>query len=93
MACGRRAAELARRALIERIRAWQARYDRDENDWGLFEGDIQNFSRAGLEIARAVKTELSGWTVIYFDEAALDLHPDGPRELFEYEIGPSTSSG
>ena len=74
-------------ALIERIRAWQDWYDRDENDWGLFKGDVQAFSQEGLVIARAVKSALPDWTVVYFDEAAAERSPDGAaRMLFEYEV-------
>ena len=72
--------------LILRIRAWQAWYDRDEDDWGLFKGDVEAFSNEGREIARALKAELPDWTVVYFDKAASERHPDGPRTHFEYEI-------
>lgn len=54
------------------------------------ESDWTNFSAEGLAIARAVKTELPGWTVFYFDEARACVVPlDGKRRLpstVEYEI-------
>jgi hypothetical protein len=73
--------------LIDRIRRWQAWYDRDENDWGVFKGDIEAFSDEGREIARAVKAALPDWTVAYFDEAASEsASDDTPRTVFEYEV-------
>lgn len=75
------------RALIERVRAWQAWYDRDENDWGLFKGDVAAFSLEGLAVARAVKAELPDWTVVYFDAAAAErCGREAERTVFEYEV-------
>ena len=74
-------------ALIDRIRAWQAWYDRDENGWGLFKGDVDAFAAEGLAVARAVKAALPDWTVVYFDEAARVGAAEGAaREVFEYEV-------
>jgi uncharacterized protein YfaT (DUF1175 family) len=73
--------------LIDRIRQWQAWYDRDQNDWGLFNGDVEAFSNEGREIARAVKAALPDWTVVYFDEAAsASASDDAPRAVFEYKV-------
>jgi hypothetical protein len=73
--------------LIQRIRDWQAWYDRDEDKWGVFRGDVAALSAAGLEIARAVKAELPDWTVVYFDMAAAEgAEKDGPRSAFEYAV-------
>lgn len=73
--------------LIDRIRQWQAWYDRDENDWGVFKGDVEAFSDEGREIAHAVKAALPNWTVVYFDEAALASARDGAtKAVFEYEV-------
>ena len=74
-------------ALVERIRAWQAWYDRDENSWGLFGGDVVAFSAEGLAIAKAVKAVLPDWTVVYFDEAkSARREKDADRSAFEYEV-------
>lgn len=74
-------------ALIQRIRAWQAWYDRDEDKWGLFRGDVVAFSAEGLAIARAVKAALPDWTVVYLDSAAAERAEEGgPRAAFEYEV-------
>ena len=71
-------------ALIQRIREWQAWYDRDEDNWGLFRGDVAAFSAEGLAIVRAVKAALPDWTVVYFDEAASErAGKNGPRSAFE----------
>jgi hypothetical protein len=73
--------------LIERIRAWQAWYDRDENDWGLFKGDVAAFSAEGLAVARAVKAVLPDWTVVYWDDAAWEQDgKDKERGAHEYEV-------
>lgn len=52
-------------------------------DW-----DPEAFSRFGLFLARQVKRELPGWTVVYFDESKLVRAPDHIQERseFEYEI-------
>ncbi len=73
--------------LIDRIRRWQAWYDRDENDWGVFKGDVEAFSDEGGAIAHAVKAALPDWTVVYFDAAASEsASDDAPRTVFEYEV-------
>jgi len=73
--------------LIQRIRNWQASYDRDEDKWGLFRGDVAALSAEGLAIARAVKAALPDWTVVYFDDAALEqANGEGQRSAFEYEV-------
>ena len=53
--------------------------------------DYSEFSKEGREISHAIKTELPDWTVIYFDEGALDQCIDddigiNAREKYEYEI-------
>lgn len=73
--------------LVSRIKAWQRWYDRDENDWGIFKGDLQAFSAEGLAIARALKRELPDWTVVYFDDDACEnAASNAPRIEYEYEI-------
>jgi hypothetical protein len=37
------------------------------------------FSREGLSIAKAVKAELPGWTVVYCDEALASANLEGRR--------------
>lgn len=50
--------------------------------------DVAAFSQTGRELASEVKRQLPDWTVVYFDaEASAMCVVDGPRELFEYEIG------
>ena len=75
-----------------RILAWQDWYDRcdDEEDPGYADFDRAAFAAEGLAIAKAVKTGLPDWTVIYFDEAkpTLGWKPGQPRDHFEYEITP-----
>lgn len=82
-------------ALVERLRCWQAHYEAvedaiEEENRLPRESDWTNFSAEGLAIARALKAELPGWTVFYFDEAKACVVPlDGKRRLrstFEYEI-------
>lgn len=82
--------------LMARIYTWQAWYDREcTNYLPVNELDVVAFAAEGLAIARAVKAELSDWTVIYFDEAGLaqarlqssTLQLDArDRGKFEYEI-------
>jgi hypothetical protein len=82
-------------ALVERLRLWQAHYEAiedavDEENRRHRESDWTKFSAEGLAIARAVKAELPGWTVFYFDEAKACVVPfDGKRRrpsAVEYEI-------
>ncbi len=73
-------------ALAAQIRAWQLRYEANR-DWdGDYSFDVETSAREGLAIAREVKRELPGWTVIYFDEWAYKQNRDGPREVYEYAI-------
>lgn len=82
-------------ALLQRLADWNARYeDRcDPLDYEDLTGsrfDFVAFSAEGLDIARAVKRELPGWTVTYWDEAldwflARDPRSYNPAEA-EYEI-------
>jgi hypothetical protein len=83
------------RALVERLRRWQARYESieeaiEEENRLRRESDWTDFSAEGLAIARAVKAELAGWTVFYYDEAkACSVPLDVKRRLsrtFECEI-------
>ncbi len=60
--------------LARRLAAWNDRYDDhcdplDYEDVGGQRFDFVAFAAEGLEIARAVKRELPGWTVTYWDEA------------------------
>lgn len=49
--------------------------------------DLEAFAAEGLEIARAIKAELPGWTVVYHDEAAAQRSgSDAPRRAYEYEV-------
>ena len=82
-------------ALIQRLAEWNARYeDRchplDYEDVTGSRFDFVAFSAEGLELARAVKRELPGWTVTYWDEAldwflARDPRSYDPAKA-EYEI-------
>lgn len=82
-------------ALTRRLADWNARYeDRchplDYEDITGSSFDFVAFSAEGLEIARAVKRELPGWTVTYWDEAldwflARDPRSYDPAKA-EYEI-------
>lgn len=83
--------------LRERLRAWQRRFDqwypRPWSEPGEFPPfDIRDFSREGLEIAKAVKEELPDWTVIYFDEMrhgdVIFRGASEDRSYFEYEVTP-----
>jgi hypothetical protein len=82
-------------ALVQRLADWNARYeDRchplDYEDPTGARFDFVAFSAEGLDIARAVKRELPGWTVRYWDEAldwflARDPRSYDPAKA-EYEI-------
>jgi hypothetical protein len=49
--------------------------------------DLDTFAAEGCAIARAVKAELPGWSVVYFDEAAAARAKyQGTPEEFEVEI-------
>ena len=82
--------------VVQRILEWQRRYnyeapppfDREGYVWGSF--DVEDFSRQGLDIARALKTQLPDWTVVYFDLHKLfeanQLGKGEDRSYYEYEI-------
>ena len=69
------------KALAERIAAWQTRFDREAGMEGF---DAAGFAAEGLAVARAVKAELPGWTVVYYDQARAQAQK--PGEPFEYEV-------
>ncbi|HYN38354.1 MAG TPA: hypothetical protein VES39_03790, partial [Rhodospirillales bacterium] len=60
-------------ALLQRLAAWNDRYEACDpqayEDVGGGRFDFVAFAAEGLEIARAVKRALPGWTVLYWDEA------------------------
>jgi hypothetical protein len=79
--------------LLKRLLAWQGWYNHFEWPEGFSEAppgfDIDSFSAEGLAIAKAVKTELPDWTIIYHDEAKCFRGPhllDRPRAEFGHEI-------
>jgi len=55
---------------------------------------LEEFSQKGLIVARALKTELPTWTIIYYDDAAAARHEDddwpfsesAAADPWEYEI-------
>lgn len=67
--------------------AWQAFYEHQPTQEPMPEKELKWFSVRGLVIAKAIKTELPDWTVIYFDEGKI-RHGDlqQPRSEFEYEV-------
>lgn len=79
-----------------RLAAWQDWFERDYENYlppsqRTKSFDFDAFSREGLEIAKAIKTELPEWTVVYFDEArsrAWVRTTDENARPFEYEIVP-----
>jgi hypothetical protein len=80
-------------ALRERLSAWCNRYELNEDYLPGAEGsfDYAGFSADGLAIAKALKTELPDWTVVYFDEremrAALAKQISTPeRASYEFEV-------
>lgn len=82
-------------ALAQRLADWNARFeDRchplDYEDLTGSRFDFVAFSAEGLELARAVKRELPGWTVTYWDEALDWFLAREPRNYdparAEYEI-------
>lgn len=81
--------------LRARLAAWNDHYDAhcDPGDYEDVSGmrfDFVAFSAEGLSIARAVKRELPGWTVTYWDEALDWYLSRDPRSYnparAEYEI-------
>lgn len=81
--------------LVQRLAEWNARYEDlchplDYEDVTGSRFDFVAFSAEGLDIARAVKRELPGWTVTYWDEALDWFLARDPRSYdparAEYEI-------
>ena len=72
--------------LVARLRAWQAGYDASDALEPAHELDAGAFGAEGLAIARAVKAELTDWTVVYFDEARSGGLPTPAQESQQYEI-------
>lgn len=78
--------------LKQRLSVWCANYEKsefylppEERRNGQF--DLIAHGKEGRDIARAIKAELPDWTVVYFDEAVLEIvGRDAPRGSFEYEI-------
>jgi hypothetical protein len=52
--------------LRERLARWCVRFQRSFER----EIDLDTFAAEGRAIARAVKTELPDWSIVYFDDAA-----------------------
>lgn len=82
-------------ALRSRLSAWNDRYEdnchpRDYEDVCGMKFDFVEFAKEGLEIARAVKRELPGWTVVYWDEGLDWFLARDPRNYdparCEYEV-------
>lgn len=87
-------------ALRRRIRDWQEVYDaHDDVDGPPL--DVGPFAAEGLAIARAVKAQLPDWTVVYYDEAKIELFrtASGHHDhrwlgyFAEYEIHPAEAPG
>ncbi len=60
-------------ALLSRLGKWNDRFEDnchpgDYEDVCGMKFDFVAFAKEGLEIAKAVKRELPGWTVVYWDE-------------------------
>lgn len=79
--------------LHARIETWCGWYETSQSNLFPHERttvfDCKSFSMEGLAIARAIKTELPDWKVVYFDEAACEERRDcanRTRDVFEYEI-------
>ena len=80
--------------IIDELACWSARYERcDPQDYEDLCGmrfDFVRFAAEGLEIARAVKRALPGWTVLYWDESLDWFLAREPRTYnparSEYEI-------
>jgi hypothetical protein len=82
-------------ALANRLSAWNDRYDEkchplDYEDVSGLRFDFVAFAAEGLAIAQAVKRELPGWRVTYWDEA-LDWYLSRDPRTYdparaEYEI-------
>lgn len=82
-------------ALLQRLSAWSARYE-EQCEPTAFEDlqgssfDFVAFAAEGLELARAVKRELPGWTVLFWDDAIDWFLARDPRHRdrgrAEYEV-------
>ena len=69
--------------LRARLARWCARFEKS------FEGeiDLEAFAAEGRAVARAVKAELPGWSIVYFDEAAAaQENYRGARGEYEVEM-------
>ena len=69
--------------LRTRLARWTARFEKS------FEGeiDLEAFAAEGRAIARAVKAELPGWSIVYFDEAeAAQAKYQGAPATYDTEI-------
>ncbi|WP_239002806.1 hypothetical protein [Rhodovastum atsumiense] len=79
-------------ALRERLATWADGYSACIDhlpDGSPVPFDETAYAAEGLAIAQAIKAELPGWTVIYFDISKLDdSQEDQPRGEFEYEVTP-----
>jgi hypothetical protein len=81
--------------LLNRLSGWNDRYEdnchpSDYEDVCGMRFDFVAFAKEGLEIAKAVKRELPGWTVTYWDESVDWFLSRDPRNYkpprSEYEI-------
>ena len=89
-------------ALATRLSAWNDHYEAnchpvDYEDVCGMRFDFIAFAKEGLEIAKAVKREIPGWKVTYWDEAldwylARDLRNYNPAGA-EYEISLAEAAG
>jgi hypothetical protein len=69
--------------LSQRLARWCARFQTSFER----EIDLEAFAAEGLAIARAVKAELPGRSIVYFDEAeAAHRHYQGPPSHYETEV-------
>lgn len=81
-------------ALLARLAAWSDRFEAcdppDYEDVCGMRFDFVAFAAEGLDIARAVKRALPGWTVLYWDEAMDWFLSRDPRVYVparsEYEV-------
>lgn len=67
--------------LRTRLARWCTRFQKSFET----EIDLDAFAAEGRAIARALKVELTGWSIVYFDEAAA-ARADYEGALAEYEI-------
>lgn len=81
--------------LRARLSSWNDHFEDnchpgDYEDVSGMKFDFVSFAKEGLEIAKAVKRELPGWTVIYWDESLDWFLSRDPRNYdatrSEYEI-------